>query len=241
MSRSLVQRCAVALALALALALAGTLALAACVRVASTAAGGPSEARVQPTDRPRTLRIICRHDGSTVLEQATVVARRDGVHLTVDNRADETASVNGLSVDAPVGETSHVVSAAPGRVDVACWPGSRHEETEPPTTSVTVVDPKGFWTSPTLQCPPGSGTSNQILEYAGDATGEQGDPVELFRQFRRRTGDLGKDDVFKLGGYPAAPDPVVLVLRDRRTIAQAHYGLPPVGDGLILGSIEACY
>jgi len=110
MSRSLVQRCAVALALAL----AGTLALAACVRVASTAAGGPSEARVQPTDPPRTLRIICRHDGSTVLEQATVVARRDGVHLTVDNRAHETASVNGLSVDAPVGETSHVVSAAPG-------------------------------------------------------------------------------------------------------------------------------
>lgn len=222
-------------------ALAATLVLAACGEVASTAAGGPSEARVQPKHPLRTLRIICRRDGSTVLEQATVMARRDGVHLAVDNRAGETASVNGLGIDVRVGETSHVVPAAPGRVGLACWPGSRHEQTPPPTTSVRVVDPKGFWTSPTLECPPGSGTSNQILDYAGDATGQQGDPVELFRQFRRRTRDLRKDDVFKLGGYPAASDPVVLVIRDGRTIARGHYRLGPIGDGLIVGSIEACY
>lgn len=214
------------------------LALAACVEVAAPAAGGPSEAREQPTRPARTLRIVCERDRSTVLEQRAVIARRDGVHVIVDNRSRASAHIDYLGIEARAGGvTSHVVSAAPGRVAVTCWPVSPQQESEPSTPHVTVLDPRGWWTPIALECAPDSGPMDESITWAPDTPGERGNPAALYR---RRADWLRKGDVVKVGGYPAAAEPVVVVIRDGRTIVQAQYMRAPRGDGVLLDSTYAC-
>src|SRR5687768_15956276 len=94
---------------------------------------------------PDVLHVTCRADGSTLVESKRVSARADGVHIAVDNRAGEPASVGEFG-DFEAGESSAVVPfVTPGRADVACYPYSKHEGPEPAALNVKVVDPEGHW------------------------------------------------------------------------------------------------
>lgn len=174
-------------------------------------------------------------DGSTVLLTPRVAVQADGLHVSVRNLTGEPASVGGLAVDAGEGTSGHVSRTAPGKVDVACWPYSQHEERRPQHLPMTVADPHGYWVSPKLECP-GRTASSSILDYFGEAEGEKGDPVDIAR--RSLTG-LEPEDVVRRAGYPEAASPTVAVVREGRTLVTLFFVAARDG-GWLLSTQEAC-
>jgi hypothetical protein len=211
----------------------GAAVLAACGNPQSrtTRAGGSPSPEI-----PRRLDVVCHDDGSTELANDQVQASSDGVHVQVDNRASEFVSLNGTALDFSKGVTEQVAPLEPGRLGIACWPGSMHTAKEPERIPIQVHDPDDYWTPPDLQCPNDEFIASEILDYASDGAGESGDPEDLARR-DVKTLEPG-DDVVTVG-YPDATERKVAVRRDGEQVAVLSYSSASKG-GWFLGGYEAC-
>jgi hypothetical protein len=190
-----------------------------------------------PTPAPEVARVVCEKDGSTALLTDSVTAQADGVHVEVDNRTGEGAQMIGLITDVNDGANSFVTSVPPGRVKVACYPYSRHEEPAPEGLDLTIEDPNGYWVDQDLECGPNTMAVSQISDYFGDASGQTGDPVDLTRENLK---GLEDDDAVERAGYPESGDPVVRVVRDGNVIALARFHRPTNRNGWNMGEAEWC-
>ncbi|MGH2591422.1 MAG: hypothetical protein ACRDGW_11590 [Actinomycetota bacterium] len=207
--------------------------LAACADTPPAAQGVDGEAT------PDVGRIVCEADGSTSVFTPEVLARRDGVHLVVDNRLDEPASlIGGFGFDVDPGVSEWTLQTAPGDRAVACWPFSDHGSgDEPDTIPFQVLDPDGMYVPPAeLECPDDLQWAT-ILDFIDVTTGFSNDPVEAVRQSIR---GLQPGDAISLSrsGYPAADtegEGTVVVDRDGRAVAIFGVTLADDGRWLVSG------
>jgi hypothetical protein len=183
------------------------------------------------------VEIVCTQDGGTRLWTPVVEVQPDGVHVDVENRAGEPTSFFGLSVDVDEGRHKAVVSEPPGKMRVACYPYSQHEnDAKPVRYDLELVDPKGHWVFTELECEPDSMVQSTISDYAPLGEGLSKDPVQLVHDGVK---GLETDDLVELAGYPEAEIPTVRVVRDGRVIAT--FGFIQADDGgLAIETSELC-
>jgi hypothetical protein len=185
-----------------------------------------------------TIDVICNADGTTELRNFDVVTSPDGVHFRVDNRAGETASLNGTGRDFRPGVSEQASPIPPGEYEIACWPGSLHNGEEPETQTIRVTDPDELFVRPGLRCPEDSPRSGAAtLDYESGSRGVKGDPADIARRVLR--GLRSSDEIIRLG-YPEAAFPEVAVVRDGDQIAHLRY-LPSENRGWLLGGYSACH
>ena len=181
---------------------------------------------------------MCTEDGGTELSDERVKAQPEGVHVWVDNRSGESASINGFVLDVGEGFSKNVVRAAPGETKVACWPFSQHSKKEPPTTPLEIVDPNGFYKSAELHCPPGP--KSDLIETAifelDTKKSEHDDPVEAAGDFFDK---LEEEDTVEIAGYPEADPPSVRVIRDGYVVANVAF-LRADDGGVIIEGKGSC-
>ena len=203
----------------------------------AVATEAPTDLATPVATVPDVLDVICTADGGTQFPNGTAVsAQSDGVHLRVDNRSGESASINGFAIDVAAGKHDVVTGEPPGRINAACWPGSRHEGPAPEKTTVHVADPDRYWVSDQLECPPGSMTSSMHGDFAEGAPGEPGDPLDLARRSGRRSLDNAE---FVRAGYPDSPHGATVVARqDGKTVAVFRF--QKASGGWLLGGEDAC-
>jgi hypothetical protein len=180
--------------------------------------------------------VICYEDGTTEVTTDEVQASADGVHIRVDNRAGEFVSLNGTGLDFSKGINEQTSNAPPGKVEIACWPGSKHRGPEPPTTPVRIIDPDDLWTESKLECPPGDMMGEAILDYGSAAEGEQGEPEEIARE--QIEGLKDEDEIVTLG-YPESQFRSVGIVRDGKTIAAVSFS-PTEDGGWQIGGYSNC-
>ena len=156
----------------------------------------------------------------------------DGLHLVVENRLGEAASLNGFGLDVEPGISEWTLSVAPGEYDVACWPFNRHERgTAPETIRLRVLDPTSLYVpAPTLDCEAWSAHGDFVSPSEGIAD----DPIDAAR--RSLSGlEEGDDVAVRPWGYPEADDEgtaTVVVSRDGRAIAIVRASLADDGRWL---------
>lgn len=207
--------------------------LGACADAPPASRGGDGESA------PPVGRIVCEADGSASVLTPEVLAQRDGVHLVVDSRLDEPASlVGGFGFDVDPGLSEWTLQTAPGNRAVACWPFSDHGSgEEPDTVPLQVLDPDGLYAPPAeLECPDGEQWAT-ILDVLDMTTGISDDPVEAVRQSIR---GLEPGDVVSLSrsGYPDADTEgqgTVVVNRDGLAVALFRVSLADDGRWLLNG------
>lgn len=185
---------------------------------------------------PGLAEIVCRRDGSTELLTPSVDARADGVHVRVENQSGEDVSMNGLGGDFRQGVSEAALSVPPGRVEVACWPYSRHGGPEPSTTPLEVTDSQSHWVRFELECPQDDLIGSSISDYAGGSTGKKGDPVDIVRQAVK---GLASSDVLERARYPEQANPVVRIIREGDMVGVAGLTLTEEG-GYLLESFSSC-
>ncbi|MBA3737365.1 MAG: hypothetical protein H0W97_02240 [Actinobacteria bacterium] len=94
---------------------------------------------------------------ATVTRAAPVRVQPDGIHLRVENVTDLPMAVYRLAageigplVEADVGVTDAVSTAAPGPWSVLCVPRNDYPAEDDPWAALEVVDPDGIWVSDVL-------------------------------------------------------------------------------------------
>jgi hypothetical protein len=178
-------------------------------------------------------RIVCEADGSTSVLTPEVIAQRDGVHLVVENKLNEPASLTGgFGLDVDPGVSEWTLQVGPGDRPIACWPFSEHGSgDEPGTIPLQVLDPERLYVAPAeLECQ-GDEQWASILDFQDSSSGIAADPVDAVR---RSISGLESDDVISLhrSGYPEAGDQdglTVVVSRDERAVT--IFGLTLGDDG----------
>jgi len=188
---------------------------------------------------PTVARIVCQADGSTSVLTPEVLAQPDGVHLVVESRLDEPASlIGGFGFDVDPGVSEWTLQTGPGDLAVACWPFSDHGSgEEPDTLPLQVLDPDGLYIAPAeLECSNGMQWTT-IMDFIDMTTGISDDPVDAVRQSLR---GLQAGDVVSLhrSGYPEADTQghgTVVVSRDGRAVALIGLSLADDGRWLLNG------
>jgi hypothetical protein len=209
--------------------------------LASSCADRPAPDRPTSVD-PATgraadpLTLTCTREGGTELSASQVEAQADGVHVHVENRSGEPASLNGLGYDAEPGSSDIVTSTPPGSVDVACWPFSGHEGPEPDTTRLDILDPNAYFVSSELECE-GNLSWSQVNDFIAGAEGTPGEPVDIARD---RIHGLEPGDELLPTGYPEREDAAsIAVVRNGSTVAVAGFQRADDG-GWLLGGGSGC-
>jgi hypothetical protein len=172
-------------------------------------------------------RVTCEKDAVT-LENPVVRARRDGVHLLIENRGDvwgfELRHVTDPNVawnSGPIGPglTRLTDAVGPGEVLVACLrardpdvQGSGFHDDDAPTAALTIVDPDGLY----VPCEPACGFGEQFrIRISAD---EDEEPRAAFR----RVPGVRPTDELKVPKYPGSPQywPTFIVFRDGVAVAR---------------------
>ena len=210
----------------------------------SATGGSGSDAPASPA-APDTAVVACSDQGTEVLTPI-VRPQPDGVHFRTDNQTDlsllfdfESSEGGGFGTDAPPG--NHAVDAdtgfavAPGEVKVRCADPEDPDWPDTPWSTLTVEDPEGLWAPASVEgC---DLVSNGIVDYAQDAVGEQGDPVDIAR--RELGGSLEPGDEVRPAGYPESAQPTVAVVRDERVVMVVLY-VPDSQGGWLRSETTAC-
>jgi hypothetical protein len=189
----------------------------------------------------QTARVVCTEDGARS-STPTVEARRDGVHLELDNRLGEggfevSYGEGGSGGNAPTGESRQVVEVPPGEVRVGCFVNDSAEVPEDDYATFEVVDTDGSYTPTRLQCSDGRAMGSSGPSYAGESPEGGKDLPELAR--RSFSESLQPGDVVEVAGYPEARERrSVRVVRDGRVVAVLDF--LPSGDGWLPDSYTAC-
>jgi hypothetical protein len=176
---------------------------------------------LSPSDAADVGRIVCEANGSTTVVTPDVLAQPDGVHLVVVSHLDEPASINGLGFDVDPGR-SEWIAGTPGVHEVACWPFSDHRQDPPQTTSLSVVDPEGFFVDGTLECvPEDDGTALDIGIFPSSGGDEAGSiTAEIARPL---IGGIRPQDDIIVPGFRDSVHHTVVVVRDGRRIANVGF------------------
>ena len=185
-----------------------------CAKPASVPTSGTEPVGTAPT----VAELTCEADGTTSLANPEVLVRPDGVHIEVQNRLDEPASLNGLGMDVDPGHSEWTLSIPPGEHDIACWPFSDHGSgVEPTTTTLRVLDPGGLYVSPEFDCP--EGEWSLIIDFAAPSETDVADPDEAIldpiQAARHLVTKAEPGDELVPAGYPEQDrSGTILVLRD---------------------------
>jgi hypothetical protein len=163
----------------------------------------------------------CDPSGTISPSSSIVAARPDGVHVAITNAGDVPVSflVGDLGGDgAGPGERKETVwQLPPGKATVSCS-NSEGRTGGASSASLHVTDPEGFYVPADVGCPDAAPSSN--FDYAEDAVGVPGDPVEVARQ---HLAGLEFDDVVERAGYPESNLQVVRVVRGGDVVASARF------------------
>jgi hypothetical protein len=180
-------------------------------------------------DNATALAEIRCETSATVTRAAPVRVQPDGVHLRVENATDRAVAVYRLAdgeigplVEADVGVTEAVSTAAPGPWGVLCMPRNDYPVEDDPWAALEVVDPAGTWVPDVLECATitGSHPDYRADFEGGTPRGVEGDPVELSRTSITGAGfPVRDDDVLERAGYPEAEGVLVRVVRSGRVVA----------------------
>lgn len=207
--------------------------------LAGCADAPPATGSRKGRETPTVARIVCEADGTTSVPTPEVLAQRDGVHLVVDSRLDEPASlIGGFGFDVDPGVSEWTLQTGPGNQAVACWPFSDHGSgEEPDSVPLQVLDPDGLYVAPAeLECS-GDMQWATILDFLDMTTGISDDPVDAVR---RSIEGLQPGDGVSLhrSGYPEADTEgqgSVIVNRDGRAVALFGVSMADDGQWLING------
>ena len=162
--------------------------------------------------------------GTIAPSALAVDAQSDGVHLAVTNLADERISftadgsessmyVVGQGEADPGDRKEIVLGLPPGDAHVSCVVASKSGIDTSPMADLRVVDPSDSYVPIGMDCP----MSSQATE---DATGFQGDPIDIARQ---HLSGLEYDDAVERAGYPLSDSPIVRVRRNGDVVAMATF------------------
>jgi hypothetical protein len=165
-----------------------------------------------------------------------VTTTSEGVRVQVRNRSGEPVSINGIGLDFSPGVPQDVAGVEPGHIGVACWPYSRHRGNEPKTLPLEVVDPEGFFTEPSIECPPGDEIEAAIYDFLSGRRGREGDPIVVARS---ALPNIREDDKLEQVAYAGAEEATVAVVRDGRTVATISLTRAEGGSWLV-GGYYAC-
>jgi hypothetical protein len=188
--------------------------------IAAGCADAPVPAPRGDPETPAVVRIVCEADGATTVGSETVLVQADGVHVRVESRLDEPASVDPFGRDVEPGVTRFVSSHPPGRVDVSCYPFSQNESgQDPPSTPLELLDPEGLYVDPKVDC------SGEVGSYIADyaAPGPDHDIRIPLEEARAEIDGLQPSDELAYGGYPDAVPTPVLVVRGDEVIASIMF------------------
>ena len=192
-------------------------------------------------DEPAVVaRIVCQGDGIR-LEDPLVRAKRDGVHVTVENPGNAWGvalhpepSPYGFAAEIQLsnGTTRYTSAIGPGEVTVACVPTSRSAYYNPgiATDTLTIVDPDELYMPWALAC----GSGDQFRATIRASVDE--DPLSVVR----RVLGVMPDDAVDRPKYPGSArySPIEsVVVRDGDIIARV---LGPYAEGAWHLLISAC-
>lgn len=184
---------------------------------------------------PDVARITCGLDPMTNVLTQAVRPQADGVHLQVTNPtgADFLIDVRDLGGEnAPTGTSQTAWPVPPGSMAVRCVDTSAPAAGDAGWVTLKVVDTDGVFAPTTLECPTDERV-HQDVDYAADAEGRVGDPVELTKALVTA---VRPSDKVEAAGYPAAETRLVRVIRDGRAIAIAEWTAAPGGGWWRTGS-----
>lgn len=195
--------------------------------VPSSPAASPSPAAV-PTAAPDLAQVVCGTDPVTSLSTPVVRPRADGVHVRTTNPTGDTRSIQVEDIggdNAVAGVSESIWQVAPGTVRVRCFDTLLDNGLDVGWVSLTIVDPEGVFQPTTLDCV--GDRVREDIDYAANAEGRMGDPVELTKAL---VTTVRPSDKVESAGYPAAETRLVRVIRDGRAIAIAEW-TPAQGGG----------
>ncbi len=182
--------------------------------------------RVDTTDAAAVASITCNRNGIRGAP-TRVRTQPDGVHLRFENTTDATLRYSvdhvqgGQGDSLPRGTSTVVVQAPPGELRVQCLgPGRYLDPEKMPIRTIQVTDPSGYAAGALLEC-----ADETIVvghpDYADNAPGQRGDPVELART------DLGARlrpvDVVRRLWYAGPDEAIVIVQRGGATVARTKF------------------
>jgi hypothetical protein len=171
--------------------------------------------------------VVCERD-SVTLENPVVRAKRDGVHVAIENLGGvwgfefrHVTDPNPAWDGGPIGRgTTRLTDAhGPGGVLVACLRardpdarGDGYHDDDAPTARLTIVDPADLY----VPWEPICGAGDQFRMKI-DATEEEG-PADVFR----RVPGVRPSDEFRTPKYPGSEQywPTVMVFRDGMAVAR---------------------
>jgi hypothetical protein len=196
--------------------------------VGATPTQAPSATPTQTAAVPKALVLRCGSDGATSVA-SHVEAQADGVHVKITGASPHVEFKGGGAALIDGTKAELVFSLAPGQNAVRCVLGNPDRGDYLP---FEVVDPKGLWVDPTLDCP---GRSKEVeyldtqpLQVKGDPSDEMMSFTE--EEFAGRFPDEGS--VIRVG-YPEADRPYFGFVSSAGSvlgIVGFHEGLP--GDWL---------
>jgi len=180
---------------------------------------------------PQVARIVCDGITTTVLTPE-IRPQPDGVGFEVDNRSNAVLSFeieNFGGGNAPVGvrtinppDTEGADWAVPpGAVHVRCLASSQDVGSDQGWQALTISDPQKIYLPASVECAPGDGATIGIMDHVSDATGQQGDPVDLTRTLL--AAQLRSGDNVEHAGYPDTVNAKVRVVRDGKVIAVVRW------------------
>lgn len=218
------------------LALVAALGLSACGAGQDEGSGSPTT-ETEAAALPDVARVVCEPSGTRV-ETPVVKPQPDGIHLEIVNETGSersfslTSADGGTGTGAPAGTSTQVVDLGPGALTVACTDPTLEAEGGEP---LEVTDEDGIWVSTRLGC---AEQFSSVIDYAQDAKGETGDPLEAARKALESYG-LEPDDVFERAGYPEAEGTSVRMVRAGESLAVIF--LVDDGDGKwLVGGVNGC-
>lgn len=176
------------------------------------------------------------------METPVVRPQRDGVHLLVENR---TAHDLGISIrqdsggggdNADRGTSEIVWPIAPGSAEVLCT-GNEGISDNSGWRSLEILDPKGLWVPPEVDCGPLGGVSVGHGDYIEGVKGDPRDPVLIAAE---RFAPLEPGDEVQRAGYPEADNPLVRVVRDGQVTDVVEYIRDDAGVGWLETEHRKC-
>jgi hypothetical protein len=210
---------------------------------AMTGWGSPKVAVAEDGDggvSPLVAEVRC--DGNdTHLLTPTVVTRRDGVHVRINNRSGgeveleyeiDGGSGGGGGELVPAGVSERLISFPAETIGVACREKGRSSPSKYAT--MKVIDPGDKAKSPQVEC--GQGTS----EYRDFDAVSDADPLAAARSYMRDRHLLRPGDVLEKAVGPGPEFPVVLLLRNGRAVASLWFSPGADGQDFALNHVTVC-
>jgi hypothetical protein len=191
---------------------------------------------------PDVAEVRCDGD-ATELVTPFVRPQRDGVHVRLVNEGSREVAyflnaAGGGGSGGPPGAHEQVYLIPPGRATLACWDSTGPQDPSeiPHEHHLTVIDPEGLFVGTELTgCPDGE-RFGYVADFAPDAKGEPGDPVDVARAALRENHGLQEADIVERAGYPDEGNVRVRMVRNGEVVVLLTLFAAPAGGWLVSGA-----